>query len=91
MANHGKPISHRTRHIKVRHFFIKQYLDNGEIRLVHCPTLLQVADILTKPLQGKLFCDLRDKLLGYKDMIDIAMINKKNTSGKETTGQKESY
>ena len=91
MANHGKPISHRTRHIKVRHFFIKQYLDNGEIRLVHCPTLLQVADILTKPLQGKLFCDLRDKLLGYNDMIDIAMIEKKNTSGKETTGQKESY
>jgi len=24
------------------------------------------ADILTKPLQGKLFRDLRDRLLGYR-------------------------
>ena len=52
MANNGKSISNRTRHIKVRYFFVKQYLDNGEFRLDHCPTKDMIADILTKPLQG---------------------------------------
>ncbi len=66
MANNGKSISNRTRHIKVRYFFVKQYLDNGEFRLEHCPTKEMVADILTKPLQGELFLELRDYLLGYE-------------------------
>jgi hypothetical protein len=66
MANNGKSISNRTRHIKVRYFFVKQYLDNGEFRLEHCPTKEMIADILTKPLQGELFLELRDLLLGYE-------------------------
>ena len=66
MANNGKSISNRTRHIKVRYFFVKQYLDNGEFRLEHCPTKDMIADILTKPLQGELFLELRDLLLGYE-------------------------
>jgi len=66
MANNGKSISNRTRHIKVRYFFVKQYLDNGEFRLEHCPTKEMIADILTKPLQGELFIQLRDLLLGYE-------------------------
>ena len=66
MANNGKSISNRTRHIKVRYFFVKQYLDNGEFRLEHCPTKEMIADILTKPLQGDLFLELRDLLLGYE-------------------------
>ena len=66
MAHNGKSISNRTRHIKVRYFFVKQYLDNGEFRLEHCPTKEMIADILTKPLQGELFLELRDLLLGYE-------------------------
>lgn len=66
MANNGKSISNRTRHIKVRYFFVKQYLDNGEFQLEHCPTKEMIADILTKPLQGELFIELRDLLLGYE-------------------------
>jgi len=66
MAHNGKSISHRTKHIKVKYFFVKQYLDNGEFQLKHCPTQEMVADILTKPLQGATFLELRDLLLGYK-------------------------
>ena len=65
MSHNGKSISHRTKHIKVKHFFVKQYLDNGEFHLKHCPTQDMVADILTKPLQGSAFLELRDLLLGY--------------------------
>ena len=66
MANNGKSISNRTRHIKVKYFFVKQFLDSGEFRLEHCPTKEMIADILTKPLQGELFLELRDLLLGYE-------------------------
>ena len=66
MANNGKSISNRTRHIKIKYFFVKQFLDSGEFQLEHCPTKEMVADILTKPLQGEQFLELRDYLLGYQ-------------------------
>jgi hypothetical protein len=65
MANKGKSVSHRTRHIKVKYFFVKEFLDNGDFTLIHCPTKEMIADILTKPLQGELFRELRDFILGY--------------------------
>jgi hypothetical protein len=66
MAHNGKSISHRTKHIKVKYFFVKQYLDNEEFQLKHCPTQEMIADILTKLLQGATFLEMRDLLLGYK-------------------------
>ena len=66
MANTGKSMSDKTRHIKLRYFFVKQFLDNGDFVLTYCPTEEMIADILTKPLQGKLFLSLRAKLLGYE-------------------------
>jgi hypothetical protein len=66
LAFNGKSCSDRTKHIKLRYFFIKQYIDSGEFEVTHCPTSMMIADLLTKPLQGKHFKDLRDKLLGYK-------------------------
>lgn len=65
LAENGRSTSDRTRHIKIRYFFVKQYLDSGEMKITYCPTLEMIADILTKPLQGELFVRLRDKLLGY--------------------------
>ena len=65
MGEAGKSNSDRTRHIKIRYFFVKQYLDSGELVLVYCPTDKMIADILTKPLQGELFIKLRDLLLGH--------------------------
>jgi len=66
MANNGKSISNRTRHIRIKYFFVKQFLDTGEFQLEHCPTREMIADILTKPLQGELFLELRNYLLGYE-------------------------
>jgi len=64
MAKNGYSTSDRTKHIKIRYFFIKQFLDSGEFEIEHCPTDLMLADLLTKPLQGQKFLGLRDKLLG---------------------------
>ena len=65
MMENGKSYSDRTKHMKIRYFFIKQYIDSGEFIIEYTPTDVMIADILTKPLQGKKFIALRDKLLGY--------------------------
>ena len=65
LAKNGRSTSDRTRHIKLRYFFVKQFLDNGQFVMTYCPTDCMIADILTKPLQGELFTRLRDLLLGY--------------------------
>ncbi len=51
--------SKRTKHIKAKYFLIKDYYDGGEIDLKYCPTNEMWADILTKPLQGQLFKQMR--------------------------------
>jgi len=65
LAENGRSTSDRTKHIRLRYFFIKQYLDNGDFVLKHCGTDRMIADILTKPLQGEHFETLRKYLLGY--------------------------
>ena len=54
-----------SKHINVRFFFIKQYLDDDVMKISHCPTKEMIADICTKPIQGEQFRVLRDMLLGY--------------------------
>ena len=65
LVKNGRSTSDRTKHIELRHFFVKQYLDNVTFELVHCPTEEMIADILTKPLQGEQFFKLRALLLGH--------------------------
>ena len=65
MVKKGRSTSERTRHINIRFFFIKDKIDNGELVVEHMPTEDMVADILTKPLQGELFRQLRAKLLNW--------------------------
>jgi hypothetical protein len=54
----------RPRHINIRYFFIKDRIASGEINLFHCPTGIMIADFFTKPLQGYLFENFRDVVMG---------------------------
>ena len=65
LVKNGKSNSDRTKHIALRHFFVKQYLDDGTFNIVYCPTEDMIADILTKPLQGPQFFKLRALILGH--------------------------
>ena len=47
MEMNGKSCSDRTKHIKLRHFSIKQFLESVEFTVTYCPTELLTADILT--------------------------------------------
>ena len=64
LANKGRSTSERTRHIKIRYFFITHYIDTHEIVLKHHSTQSMIADLFTKPLHGSLFLKFRQQLLG---------------------------
>lgn len=66
LANKGKSTSERTRHVKVRHFFISHYVDTEEIVIKYLPTQEMVADLLKKSLHGSLFAKLKNILIGKK-------------------------
>ena len=58
----NKKIKTRTKHIDVRYHFIREQVSAGGIKLVHCPTQLMQADILTKALPANLFLKCRDSI-----------------------------
>jgi hypothetical protein len=62
------PVQHsRTKHIDVRHHFIRDHVEKGDICLEFVSTNLQIADIFTKPLPDERFASLR---------LELGMINK---------------
>ena len=58
------PVNHsKTKHINVRHHFIRECIEDGSITLRSVPTANNVADICTKPL-GKIKFSLFCSMLG---------------------------
>ena len=55
-------ISSRTKHIDVRHHFIRHHVNDGSFATVWMPTTHMTADIFTKPLLSNLFLHHRDHL-----------------------------
>ena len=56
--------STRTRHIAIRFYFVKDRIEAKEIVIEYVGTANMIADILTKPLQGAKFRELRYQLMG---------------------------
>ena len=57
------PIQHsRTKHIDIRHHFIRDLVEDKVITLKHVATELQLADIFTKALDATQFENLWGKL-----------------------------
>ena len=62
------PVQHsKTKHIDVRHHFIRDHVEKGEISLLYIPTEKKIADIFTKPLADERFTSLR---------LELGMLNK---------------
>ena len=57
------PVGHkRTKHIDIRHHFVRECVQAGIIRISYCSTQEMVADIFTKSLSRKQFEKLRQEL-----------------------------
>jgi len=52
----------RTKHIKIRHFFVREMVTEGEIDIHRVPTEHQVADIMTKPIHKPRLISLCNKM-----------------------------
>ena len=54
------PVHHsRTKHIDIRHHFLRDHVEKKNIKLKHCRTEDQIADIFTKALPRETFVHLR--------------------------------
>jgi hypothetical protein len=59
----NNPVQHyRTKHIDIRHHFLRDHKAKGDIALHHVSTERQLSDIFTKPLDEQRFCALRSEL-----------------------------
>ncbi|KAJ4805895.1 Pol [Rhynchospora pubera] len=57
------PVLHsRTKHIEIRHHFIRDHVEKGDVELIYIDTKEQIADIFTKPLPTQQHLELRFKL-----------------------------
>jgi hypothetical protein len=52
----------RTKHIDIRHHFLRDHQQKGDIEVFYISIGNQLADIFTKPLDEKTFCRLRSEL-----------------------------
>ena len=70
LAENGRASSgKRTRALNIRFFFIHDQINQGNLRVVYCPTEDMHADYLTKPLQGKLFWQHRAFIMGHPPLV----------------------
>ncbi|WVZ97487.1 hypothetical protein U9M48_043017 [Paspalum notatum var. saurae] len=67
----NNPVQHsRTKHIDIRHHFIRDHVAKGDILLRNVGTKEQLADIFTKPLDESNFC----RLCGELNVLDARTI-----------------
>jgi hypothetical protein len=65
------PVQHKkTRHIDIRHYFLRDYMSKGDLVMESVRTDDQLADIFTKPLDETRFCKLRSEL----NVIDLSNV-----------------
>ena len=85
----------RTRHIKIRFFFVKDRIEAKEVKIKHCPTNTMIGDFFAKPLQGAQFRLLLGHIMnidptsdywtGHRSVLEIGNgqmeLDKKRTDG----------
>ena len=52
----------RTKHIEIRHYFIRDHVQKGDVVIKFVDTLHQLANIFTKPLDKDRFCTIKGEL-----------------------------
>ena len=71
-TNGQKSVGKGTRHVKIKYFFVTDKVKEDEMSILYCPTKEMIGDFYTKPLQGTLFKQHRDAILGI-DQDDMPL------------------
>jgi hypothetical protein len=67
----NNPVQHsRTKHIDIRHHFLRDHVSKGDIKIDGVSTDDKLADIFTKSSDESRFCELRNEL----NIIDISNV-----------------
>ena len=67
----NNPVQHsRTKHIDIRHHFLRDHVARNNISLCGVRSEDQLADIFTKPLDESTFCRLRSEL----NILDVSNV-----------------
>ncbi len=90
LIKNGRMLSgKRTKHIKAKFFFIKDRVDDGEIKVFNCPTHKMWVHVMTKPLQGMVFKVMRAELMnGPVNYEDPEVEMDKDKTRRPVTAQK---
>ena len=73
----NNPVQHsRTKHIDIRHHFLRDHVAKNNISLEGVRTEDQLADIFTKPLDEATFCRLRNELnvLDFSNLLKDELV-----------------
>ena len=65
LVERGRSGAERTRHIEIRHFWIRERIRSEEATVMHKGTAEMYANVLTKPVQGAQFLYERGCLTGW--------------------------
>ena len=61
------PVNHKaSKHISIRHHFVRERVDSKEVQLQYTPTASMLADFLTKALAKVSFLRIRDSAMGLR-------------------------
>ena len=55
-------------------FFVKDQVDKGKLSTEYCPNHLMIADYFTKPLQGKMFRDMKKLIMGNETLLWLSKV-----------------
>lgn len=82
LINNEFPKTQRTKHINIKYFGIKEKINKNKFTLKYKRTSEMIADIVTKPIQGKLFRLLCEKLFNSKVVSEKNDFNDEKFKGK---------
>jgi hypothetical protein len=64
LMENGPPSNSKSKHVRIRTFWLRERIEEGQLKVTFCPTDKMIADGLTKPLQGAQFESFADQILG---------------------------
>ena len=67
----------------MRYYFIKDWVENGDVVIEHCATEEMLGDHFTKPLQGEMFRKFRAEIMNITDDLEMDEMGMDGTGSKK--------